>query len=119
LIGWGASALSGRAGGGPVSAGTPYMVGEEGPELFMPSASGIIAPRGAGSGGGVSITVNNTSGADVSVGRASQSQDGGMSLEIMVTRAVKNVMRSDLANYGDISQGMARRFGLDGTRGLA
>jgi hypothetical protein len=34
--------LSGRAGGGPVSAGTPYMVGEHGPELFQPSTAGTI-----------------------------------------------------------------------------
>lgn len=31
-----------RAGGGPVRRGRPYLVGENGPELFMPSASGRI-----------------------------------------------------------------------------
>lgn len=31
-----------RAGGGPVQAGAPYIVGEKGPELFVPSASGNI-----------------------------------------------------------------------------
>lgn len=36
-----------RAAGGPVDAGTPYLVGEQGPELFVPSASGAIAPNGA------------------------------------------------------------------------
>lgn len=39
-----------RAGGGPVSAGRAYVVGERGPELFMPSQSGAILPsRGMGS----------------------------------------------------------------------
>ena len=38
----------GKAGGGPVSAGRSYMVGERGPELFTPGASGNIAPNGAG-----------------------------------------------------------------------
>ena len=33
---------NGRATGGPVSANTPYMVGEKGPELFVPSSYGRI-----------------------------------------------------------------------------
>ena len=37
---------SGRARGGPVSAGRAYMVGERGPETFVPSASGAILPNG-------------------------------------------------------------------------
>ena len=34
--------VSGRAEGGPVKANTPYIVGEEGPELFFPRVSGEI-----------------------------------------------------------------------------
>jgi len=34
----------GRATGGPVSPGRPYMVGEQGPELFVPASAGTIAP---------------------------------------------------------------------------
>jgi len=34
-----------RAAGGPVSAGKPYLVGEDGPEYFTPKASGQIIPR--------------------------------------------------------------------------
>ena len=37
--------LSGRAKGGPVIANTPYMVGEVGPELFVPSTNGTIVPN--------------------------------------------------------------------------
>ena len=36
----------GRAAGGPVSAGTSYMVGERGPEMFVPSRPGTIVPNG-------------------------------------------------------------------------
>jgi len=32
----------GRAGGGPTAAGTPYLVGERGPELFVPGTSGGV-----------------------------------------------------------------------------
>jgi len=34
-----------RAGGGPVSAGKTYVVGEKGPELFTPNQSGQIIPN--------------------------------------------------------------------------
>ena len=43
----------GRAHGGPVTGGRPYRVGERGPELFIPSQSGRIAPHGSSAGGGV------------------------------------------------------------------
>lgn len=34
----------GRASGGPVNSQSPYIVGEKGPELFVPNASGNIVP---------------------------------------------------------------------------
>ena len=46
-----------RAAGGSVSAGTPYVVGERGAELFVPSSNGTIVPNG-GTGGTINITVN-------------------------------------------------------------
>lgn len=49
-------ALSGKASGGPVTGGTPYIVGEKGPELFVPSTSGNIIPNNA-MGGGVTVNV--------------------------------------------------------------
>jgi hypothetical protein len=54
----GAFGLGGaRAGGGPVSGGTTYLVGERGPEFFTPNTSGTIVPNG-GFGGG--LTINST-----------------------------------------------------------
>jgi len=43
-----------RANGGPVTAGRPYLVGEKGPELFIPGQSGGIVPNNqlAMAGGG-------------------------------------------------------------------
>lgn len=46
----------GRAGGGPVFAGSSYLVGERGPELFVPSSSGSIV-RGGQGGGGMVVNV--------------------------------------------------------------
>jgi len=50
----------GKAAGGPVNAGTTYLVGERGPELFTPSGSGMIIPNNqlGSSGGSINITVN-------------------------------------------------------------
>ena len=39
------SSVQGKAVGGPVTGGTPYIVGEKGPELFVPGASGTIVPN--------------------------------------------------------------------------
>lgn len=48
--------LPGRATGGPVSPGQAYVVGERGPELFVPTASGRVETASAG--GQVNITVH-------------------------------------------------------------
>jgi hypothetical protein len=47
--------IPGRAAGGPVSAGRTYMVGERGPELFVPGRSGSVVANGRG--GGVVVNV--------------------------------------------------------------
>jgi len=46
----------GRANGGPVSTGTAYMVGERGPEMFVPRTAGNIVPNA----GGITINVTGT-----------------------------------------------------------
>ena len=50
----------GKAMGGPVNAGTSYVVGERGPELFMPNQSGTIIPNNklGGAGTVINLTVN-------------------------------------------------------------
>jgi hypothetical protein len=62
-----AKGLTGKAIGGPVQSGQPYMVGERGPEMFVPNQSGSIVPNDK-MGGGVTV-INNVdargSGADV------------------------------------------------------
>lgn len=60
--------LPGRATGGPVSPGRAYLVGERGPEVFVPTSSGQVAVPGIGPGAGgarevrVAITINAGSG---------------------------------------------------------
>jgi tape measure domain-containing protein len=52
--------LGKRAAGGPVAGGTPYLVGEKGPELFVPGANGGIVPNDKLGGGAVNSVVNVT-----------------------------------------------------------
>ncbi|MBW6401424.1 tape measure protein [Roseomonas sp. HJA6] len=48
-----------RAEGGPVAAGQPYIVGERGPEWFVPDRGGTVLPNGTAPAG-ASITTNIT-----------------------------------------------------------
>lgn len=51
--------LSGaRASGGPVGADGTYLVGERGPELFTPAASGTIIPNHQLGGGGQGVVIS-------------------------------------------------------------
>jgi phage-related minor tail protein len=54
-----APALSGfKAMGGPVTSGQPYMVGERGPEIIVPSRNGTVVPNSQLGGGGVTVVQN-------------------------------------------------------------
>jgi phage-related minor tail protein len=50
--------LPGRATGGPVSPGRAYVVGERGPELFVPTSSGAVSAAGGAREVRVSININ-------------------------------------------------------------
>lgn len=47
-----------RANGGPVAGGSTYLVGERGPELFVPGRSGTIVPNDQMGSDNVSVVVN-------------------------------------------------------------
>ncbi len=64
-----------RAGGGNVTGGRPYLVGERGPELMVPKGSGDIIPAGQFGGGGVTVVQN-----------------------INVTTGVQQTVRAEIAN---------------------
>jgi phage-related minor tail protein len=80
--------VPGRATGGPVKGGSAYMVGERGPELFVPTASGRIEAGGRARGA-VNVTVNVAAARDASP--AMMQQTGAQ-----VARAVRQaLMRAD------------------------
>lgn len=74
----GITVTRGRAVGGYVAAQTPYMVGEKGPELFVPGGSGTIIPNKnmgmSGGSSGVTVNVDARGSADPAAVRAQVQQ---------------------------------------------
>jgi tape measure domain-containing protein len=78
-----------RAAGGPVRGGSPYMVGERGPELFVPSRSGSITPNHA-LGGSTTINVSvDASGSEVAGDDAQSNELGKMLAAAIQAELVK------------------------------
>ena len=78
--------LPGRSHGGPVSAGRGYLVGERGPELFVPSSGGRIeAPRTGGRDVRVAISIASPQPGEPGVLRQSSRQ-----IASAVRRAVRD-----------------------------
>ncbi len=73
----------GRALGGSVSANKPYMVGERGPELFVPGAQGNVVPNNAI--GGANVVVN----VDASGSQAQGNQPNAKALGAAIGAAVQ------------------------------
>ena len=60
--------LSGKAEGGPVGGAVPYIVGEKGPELFVPKTDGMIVPNhtlGLNRAGGGNVSSKGGSADDI------------------------------------------------------
>ena len=73
--GGGGYSMAGLARGGVATGNTPYMVGEKGPELFIPSTTGRVVPNNQLGGGGVTVVQN-----------------------INVTTGVQQTVRAEIAN---------------------
>ncbi|MCA3692681.1 phage tail tape measure C-terminal domain-containing protein [Aquidulcibacter sp.] len=61
-----------RADGGPVTSGGAYLVGERGPEVFVPANSGQILPNGAAQP--ISITIHMAPGSNLAEVKRSSTQ---------------------------------------------
>jgi hypothetical protein len=78
----------GRATGGPVSPGRAYRVGENGPELFVPTSAGRVETGGGGRGSAaqVNLTIN------VSDNGRSSAPDALQRSSRQVARAVRQAL---------------------------
>lgn len=84
--------LFGRASGGAVSPQTPYMVGERGPELFVPNVGGTVMNKNQVGGSGQSVIVNQTLNISAGVAQTVRAEITRMMPELreMSVQAVQN-----------------------------
>lgn len=78
-----------RANGGPVSPSSSYLVGERGPEIFVPNTAGRIVPNHAIGSQNISIVVNVEGGSDA--------QETGSIVSRRVAETMKNIARQEIA----------------------
>jgi tape measure domain-containing protein len=76
------SIVGSRAVGGPVAGSGAYLVGERGPEVFMPGRSGTIVPGGGM--GGTNVTVNVDAGGSSVQGDQAQAKQLGVAVSAAV-----------------------------------
>jgi len=82
-----------KANGGPVRQGGSYIVGERGPELFTPRASGNITPNSA-MGGSTSIVVNVDANDSEVSGNTAQGNELGQQIAIAIQSELIKQKRS-------------------------
>ncbi len=115
-----------RAGGGPVSFGKSYIVGENGPELFRPSTSGYIVSNGSGGGGGggsggqggvtIENHVHNNAGVAVRQ-ETTRTNGGGFRIDTIIDQ-VAGKLASQVAKGGSpLNLAYEGRYGLSPARG--
>jgi len=84
-----------KAEGGPVNRGRPYIVGERGPEMFVPNTSGSIVPNNSLGGGGGASVVNNIS---VSVDASGSAVSGSDATASELGQQIAIAIQSELIN---------------------
>jgi hypothetical protein len=82
----GAPAL-GFADGGVTSSRRPYLVGERGPEMFVPNMTGRVVPTKSLGGGEVTVNVINNTGAQTRT-EETQGPNGAKSIDIIIDESV-------------------------------
>jgi TP901 family phage tail tape measure protein len=98
-----------REKGGSVFAGSAYLVGEKGPELFAPGMNGSIIPNTA-LGANVQVNVVNQPGVASDV--KTREEDGQTIIDI-VSRRVKNEIVGEVGEgRGDMGRALARTYNL-------
>ena len=75
-----------RANGGPVKKGGNFLVGEKGPELFVPKSSGTIIPNNKLGGGSTNISVN----VDASGSSLQGNNESGKELGRVISAAIQS-----------------------------
>jgi hypothetical protein len=89
--------------GGPVQAGSPYVVGERGPEMFVPNQSGSIIPNDK-MGGGAGVVVNQTINVTTGIQSTVRAEIAGLMPQI--AQAAKGAVADARVRGGNFSRAM-------------
>jgi hypothetical protein len=102
--------LTGKMAGGPVSRGQPFLVGEKGPELFVPNQSGMIVPNKAMTAkGGTPGDRNLNVSVDVT------GANGDQAIEDAVNRGVQRAVQQSVSIVNNTAPGRQLRYSQLGT----
>lgn len=107
--------------GGPAMPGRPYVVGEKGPELFVPKSAGFVVPNGGHGGapptvpaaGGSSraapvvVNINNSTSSNVQASHKT-GPDGQREIEVFVT----DMIARNISRGGSVGKAMERSLGV-------
>jgi phage-related minor tail protein len=105
LFSGGQAPVTGKAIGGAVSAGSPYMVGERGPEMFIPNSSGAIVPNDKlQQGQGAPTIVQNI---NISTGVSQTVRTEIMSMLPRITEATKAAVADSRRRGGTFAKAFA------------
>lgn len=98
-----------RATGGMVQAGKAYLVGERGPEPFVPASNGTIIPNNR-MGGDVKVVVHNYTDAQAQV---RERQEGDSRVIEVTVRRIKDELASEIRDgRGSISRAIEGSYGV-------
>lgn len=100
IAGLSSAAVGARADGGPVSMGMPYLIGERGPELFVPNTNGAVVPNNKIGGSPISINLIEDK---RKAGTVKRNDENVNELDIFV---------ADIMSDGPRSQAIQRAYGL-------
>lgn len=89
-----------RADGGPVTMGMPYLIGERGPEVFVPNTNGAVIPNNKLGGSPISINLIEDR---RKAGTVQRREDNANELDIFV---------ADIMADGPRSQAIQKAYGL-------
>lgn len=98
----------GKALGGPVSPGKTFLVGEKGPEMFVPQNRGTIVPNNRLGTANIRVNINNFTDAKVEV---NQREEGDEKVLDVIIRRVGAEMTAQVRDgRGDFNKALTQNF---------
>jgi len=109
-------AFEGREEGGPVEKGKAYIVGEAGPELFVPRIEGTVISNKELKPTSVKVVVNNYAGTKVDVNEKEENNE--RLVEIVLRKVDQELGSRIMEGRGTITRALERTYALNRAYGV-